>query len=69
MSSPTKAALELLENRLEILFLDLAQLPTPVVVAKKPRRKLEPAGAKRPEVVDYLQRMASDLEFRLPKPE
>jgi len=68
MSSPPKAALEMLENRLEILFLDLAQVPTPAVVAKKPRRKLAAGVANRPEVADYLQRMAVDLELRLPKP-
>lgn len=69
MSVPDKSALEMLEHRLEILFLDLAQVPGPAVTAKKPRRKLEAPEAKRPEVADYLQRMRSDLEFRLPKPE
>ena len=69
MTSPDKSVLEMLENRLEILFLDLAQVPTPTVLAKKPRRKLEAPAAKRPEVSNYLQRMRSDLELRLPKPE
>jgi len=61
--------LEMLENRLEILFLELSQVPPPVVPAKKPRRKLEASVAKGPGVSDYLQRMRSDLELRLPKPE
>lgn len=69
MSAPDKSALEMLENRLEILFLELSQVPAPAVQARKPRRKLEAPAAKRPEVSDYLQRMRSDLELRLPKPE
>lgn len=69
MSAPDKSALEMLENRLEILFLELAQVPTPAVLAKKPRRKLEAPVAKGPDVSDYLQRMRSDLELRLHKPE
>lgn len=68
MPSPPRAALEMLENRLEILFLDLAQVPTPEVVAKKPRRKLAAGAGNRPEVADSLQPMAVDLELRLPKP-
>lgn len=69
MSALDKSALEMLENRLEILFLDLAQVPAPSVLIKKPRRKLSAPPTRGPEVSDYLQRMRSDLELRLPKPE
>ena len=69
MSSPDKSDLEMLESRLEILFLDLSQVPAPQAPAKKPRRKLAVPAAKDPEVSDYLQRMRTDLELRLPKPE
>lgn len=69
MSSPDKSDLEMLESRLEILFLDLAQVPAPQAPAKKPRRKLAAPVAKNTDVSDYLQRMRSDLELRLPKPE
>ena len=69
MSSPDRAALEMLEHRLEILFLDLAQVVPPPVDAKKPRRKLAAPAAQGPEVSDYLRRMRNDLELRLPKPE
>lgn len=69
MSSPDKAALEMLEHRLEILFLDLARVAPPPVEAKKPRRKLAAPVAQGADVSEYLQRMRSDLELRLPKPE
>lgn len=69
MSIPDKSDLEMLESRLEILFLDLSQVPAPQVPAKRPRRKLAAPLAKHPEVSDYLQQMRSDLELRLPKPE